>query len=113
MSEQVKIGVKKTWRMEDVNTYVCQHHRLMIIPQNTLVPVPTGTTYGQMAGSAKVRLFFHFSSTSQTYNRPQNKTLALKTSLGFKNSVLTNSRNSFENLPGTVAYQVFTALFQS
>lgn len=43
VSDQVKTGVKKTWRMEDVNTYACQHHRLTITLQNTLVPVPMGT----------------------------------------------------------------------
>ncbi|KAK1334488.1 hypothetical protein QTO34_005494 [Cnephaeus nilssonii] len=39
---KVKIGVKKTWRMEDVNTYVCQHHRLMITSPKYTCSCPNG-----------------------------------------------------------------------
>ncbi|OBS68200.1 hypothetical protein A6R68_03260, partial [Neotoma lepida] len=52
----VKIGVKKIWRMEDVNTSACQHHRLVTTLRSTPVPVPMGTVSRKMDESVKVRL---------------------------------------------------------
>lgn len=100
LSEQVKTGVKKMWRMEDVNTSACQPHRLMTTLQNTPVPVPMDTIQRTMAENVTVRLF-SFSTISRTYNRQQDKTLAIKISLHFKNSVLTHSQNKLENVSAT------------